>query len=112
MTRSKGFALATTLVLTMVMASMAWALLEFSSKAHFGALYEEPRIRCFHAAEAGVRYYMAYKEAKNFELNDCEVIMVLTPTALIVTASTKRGEHQIRLHYADGYVTRRTSSAR
>ena len=110
--KKRGFALATTMVLTVVLASIAWAMLEFSSSAYLGARFEEPRMRCFHAAEAGVRYFLAYGEASNFELNDCEVEMQASPTELTVTARHDHGFHRIKLALADGYVVRRTSSAR
>ena len=110
--RERGFALGVVLSLLPVLTLMAWTFLEFGTVSRAKALAGEADIRGLQAAESGIRLFMATGEARNFEINDCEVQVSLQNTTLISRATTKRSGHifEIALETEKGFVTRRRTN--
>ena len=112
MRKERGFALAIVLVLLPVMALMAWTYLSIGTTTRAQALYEERKIRSYHAAEAGIRRYLGEGRADNFKMNGCEVTIRVSDTRIISTATpaTTTRPTSIILEVEKGFVVRRLTN--
>lgn len=113
--KTRGFALGVVLSLLPVLTLMAWTFLEIGSVNRATALQAEARVRGLHAAEAGIRHYLATGQPSSFEMNECEVVVELVESNLVATARPIRRGHpvQIVLETEKGFVTsRRTNEKR
>lgn len=109
---NRAFALASFLVVVPILTAMAWAFLEFSAFARKEALGQERRLRAYQAAEAGIRYYRAFGQPTEFELNDCQVRVTRQDGLVRSQAWARRSRVSvtIALETADGTVVRRSCS--
>ena len=112
--KCRGFALGVVLSLIPVLTLMAWTYLEFGSVSRVAALNAEAEVRAFHAAEAGIRYFLASGQASDFELNGCRVQVWSDDSRLVSTARAKRKKvsFEIVLETEKGFVTRRWTNER
>jgi hypothetical protein len=110
--KCRGFALGVVLSLIPVLTLMAWTYLEFGTMGRVAALNSEAEIRGFHAAEAGIRYYLTTGQASDFEMNECWVHVSLIDTRLVSRASAKRKNvsFEIVLETEKGFVTKRRTN--
>ena len=112
MRTQRGFALAVFLALMPVVAIMAWTFLKVGSVTRAQAIGEERAVRALHAAEAGIRSYIATGQPSSFELNDCQVQVVVGESEVVSRATPKRGIQtvSISLELDRGFVTRRRTN--
>lgn len=73
-----------------VITIMAWTFLSVGGVTRAKAVDEEIEVRALHAAEAGLRFYLATGETKRFEMNDCEVELNIFDSRVVSTAIVKR----------------------
>jgi len=108
----RGFALAVVLLLMPVLAMMAWTFLKVGSVARAQSLQEERSIRALHAAEAGIRLYLATATSQDFDLNDCKVQVAISQGRVISTATPTGSPQSMRiiLEVDRGFVTRRLTN--
>ena len=105
--KRRGFALFLSLIMVVVVSVMTWAFMEFGFKNRLDSLRGEARIRAFHAAEAGVRYYLATGQTRSFEMNGCRVSMRVNENNFECSASTPKGYASITLVTENGVVVER-----
>lgn len=110
--RERGFALATVLLLLPVMALMAWTYLSVGTTTRAQALLQERNIRALHAAEAGLRKYLADGQSQAFEMNDCEVTVNISDAKIISSARPEGGTRSttVFLEVERGFVMRRMTN--
>jgi hypothetical protein len=95
-----------------VVALLAWTYLKVGSVTRAQALREEQGIRTLHAAEAGIRSYLATGQIGPMELNDCQVKILVSDTKVVCSAYPIRGRHKtsVTLWVESGFVMRRTTN--
>jgi hypothetical protein len=110
--KRRGFALGVVLSLIPVLSLMAWTYLEFGTVSRVTALNKEAEIRALHAAEAGIRYYLATGTETRFEMNGCRVQVSLSDTSLVSRAVVERpwAIFEVVLETEKGFVTRRKTN--
>lgn len=110
--KRRGFALGVVLALLPVLTLMAWTYLEFGTVSRGAALLREAEVQGLHAAEAGIRYYLATGKESTFEMNGCDVRVSLMGSNLVsrATSQRKKASFEIVLESEKGFVTRRKTN--
>lgn len=101
------------LVMTPVVALLAWTFLTVGSTTRNRAIGEERRVRALQAAEAAIRYHLYTGKSGVFELNGCRTRVGVTGATVEAVAVPEENGLQtvsVKLELERGFVIGRSTN--